>query len=132
MWSRMIRGTCCLAILLYCRSALSADTATTLPEFFAADSSGYELECLAASLSNPSYVAMRNRMDANGFGQTSVSGPIEHSSDSNMDDSECCGLASCCNVCPCTYGWADGLILWRENRGSNRPLVLNLNTGDPL
>lgn len=36
------------------------------------------------------------------------------------------------SMCPCTYGWADGLILWRENHGSDGTVVLNLNTSESL
>src|SRR5262245_21458293 len=25
-------------------------------------------------------------------------------------------LVPCCNMCPCTYGWVEGLILWRNNQ----------------
>ena len=35
-------------------------------------------------------------------------------------------------MCPDTYGWAEALILWRDNQATNRPLVINLNTLDTL
>ena len=38
----------------------------------------------------------------------------------------------CCKMCPCLYGWVDGVVLWRDNQAVNQPLVQNLNTGDPL
>ena len=42
------------------------------------------------------------------------------------------GSLACCNMCPCTYGWVEGLILWRNNQALNQPLVLNLNTEQTL
>jgi hypothetical protein len=44
----------------------------------------------------------------------------------------CCCLVPTSKMCPCTYGWADMLILWRDNDATNRPLVINLNTGESL
>jgi Putative beta barrel porin-7 (BBP7) len=44
----------------------------------------------------------------------------------------CCGPPLCCRMCPCTYAWAEGLLWWRDNQTSGRPLVLNLNSGDTL
>jgi len=49
----------------------------------------------------------------------------------NCDCGACC-CGTCCNLCPCHYAWAEGLILGRNNRGADRPLVLNLNTNDVL
>lgn len=42
------------------------------------------------------------------------------------------GSIPSCQMCPCTYGWVEGLILWRNNQSLNQPLVLNLNTDDTL
>jgi hypothetical protein len=33
---------------------------------------------------------------------------------------------------PCSYVWAEGLILKRDNQAANRPLVLDLNTDEVL
>jgi hypothetical protein len=46
-------------------------------------------------------------------------------------DSCCCAIPTS-KLCPCTYGWADMLILWRDNDAANRPLVINLNTNNTL
>ena len=35
-------------------------------------------------------------------------------------------------MCPCSYGYVEGLIYWRENGAGSRPLALDLNTGDIL
>src|SRR5689334_13326525 len=45
---------------------------------------------------------------------------------------DCCCLVPTSKMCPCTYGWADALILWRDNDATNRPLVINLNSGQSL
>lgn len=44
-----------------------------------------------------------------------------------MLTSACCG-----KLCPCTYGWAEALILGRENQADDQALVLNLNTDAEL
>jgi hypothetical protein len=45
---------------------------------------------------------------------------------------DCCCLLPTSKMCPCTYGWADALLLWRDNDATNRPLVINLNSGESL
>lgn len=47
-----------------------------------------------------------------------------------MPEGGCCGI--CCNMCPCRYGYVEGLILDRNNQAANQPLVLNQNTGATL
>jgi hypothetical protein len=39
----------------------------------------------------------------------------------------CCG-----RLCPCSYVWAEALILERNNRSDDRPLVFDLNTDEEL
>jgi hypothetical protein len=38
----------------------------------------------------------------------------------------------CGTLCPCTYVWAEGLILSRDNQSDDQPLALDLNTNDVL
>ena len=53
-------------------------------------------------------------------------------------DAACCepymtpGTVRCSSCCPCSYAWAEGLILTRDNQSANRPLVLDLNTDEVL
>jgi hypothetical protein len=44
----------------------------------------------------------------------------------------CCQLIPTSKMCPCTYGWAEALIMWRDSDATNRPLVINLNTQETL
>jgi hypothetical protein len=41
-------------------------------------------------------------------------------------------LGSCCNLCPCGYAWAEGLLVTRDNGSADQPLVIDLNTDDEL
>jgi hypothetical protein len=46
---------------------------------------------------------------------------------------DCCDCdCFSCNMCPCTYGYVEGLIFDRNNRARNQPLVLDLNNNDVL
>jgi hypothetical protein len=48
-------------------------------------------------------------------------------------DEACCDCSPCCpTMCPCYYGYVEGLIFFRENGADNQPLVLDQNTGDVL
>ena len=50
-----------------------------------------------------------------------------------QDPAACCDdLVPGCNMCPCTYGWLEGLLLWRNNSASNQVLVSNLNSSRTL
>ena len=51
--------------------------------------------------------------------------PESHSTADNTDDGSydnCCRLIPTSKMCPCTYGWAEGLLLWRDNDATNRPV----------
>ncbi len=37
-----------------------------------------------------------------------------------------------CKMCPCRYGYVEGLLVTRNNRSIKRPLVRDINTGDVL
>ncbi|MCI0331735.1 MAG: BBP7 family outer membrane beta-barrel protein [Planctomycetes bacterium] len=43
----------------------------------------------------------------------------------------CCPIPSG-RLCPCSYFWAEGLILGRDNQSDGQPLVLDLNTNEVL
>lgn len=57
-------------------------------------------------------------------------GEGEQSYPSTTACNDCCVLP--CNMCPCTYGYVEGLIFDRNNQAANRPLVLDANTGAVL
>jgi hypothetical protein len=54
--------------------------------------------------------------------------PEEYRSDECLT---CCPSRSC-TLCPCSYFWAEGLILGRDNQSRGRPLALDLNTDEVL
>lgn len=62
--------------------------------------------------------------------ETAPQGTIVDTRDCWSND--CCCVIPTSKMCPCTYGWADMLLLWRDNDATNRPLVTNLNTGESL
>src|SRR5262245_11136409 len=55
-------------------------------------------------------------------------GEMHRPVDSGYDADVTCCYDTCCNLCPCSYAWAEGLIVGRDNRSSDQPLVLDLNT----
>jgi hypothetical protein len=75
---------------------------------------------------SPNEAATEWGVDVVGFQQPDAIGTDNYTSDVT-DWSN-----SCCKLCPCASVWAEGLILGRNNRSSDRPLVLDLNTTEDL
>ncbi len=136
MRSRMIRVFRGLVFGLSCWLCSTAHVEAALPSY------------LAAAEANPSAATTGIFDDAASdrawLDQGSSSGNTSHgdratpanekSSNTLLegcDENICCSLPTC-TMCPCTYGWVEGLILRRNNQSFNQPLVLNLNTGEPL
>ena len=113
MWSRMIGATCCIALVVCCRCAIGAEP--TVAEF-------YVNEARTAS----------ERVAALPESSRTESSSITDDSGCDGWSDECRNLMPSCKMCPCTYGWAEGLLLWRDNQSTNRPIVINLNTQDTL
>src|SRR6476659_1932876 len=131
MWSRMIRATCCLILFLCCRCAVSSEP--TLADFY-----------VGQEVSTPKRVAMlpakvsaateNSRLSADPNAKPLNTGLGLATDDSSYDgrSDECCNLFPSSKMCPCTYAWGEGLIMWRDNQSTNRPIVSNLNTQDTL
>ena len=131
MWSRMIGGMCCVALILYCRGAIGAES--TLADCYA-DEALSTPQRVASLPASPSTGAEGSRLPASPVAETSAteSSPVTNDYGCDGWSDECCNLIPSCKMCPCTYGWAEGLMLWRDNQATNRPVVINLNTSDTL
>ncbi len=131
MWSRMIGGTCCIALFLCCRCAVSAEP--TLADF-QVDQPQSTSEGADAFSADVLAVADDSLLTADSDAE-----PMQTVSNLATDDSghggysdDCCNLLPSSKMCPCTYTWAEGLLMWRDNQSTNRPIVINLNTQDTL
>jgi hypothetical protein len=125
MWSRMIRGTCSIALLfLCCRCAVSDEP--TLADFYVGTATSTP-ERVATLPAKASAAADSN---AKPLGAKPSTTTDNYGCDGEPD--ECCNLLPSSKMCPCTYTWAEGLLMWRDNQSTNRPVVINLNTQDTL
>ena len=70
--------------------------------------------------------------DANAKPSETEASTVTKACDSDDASGECCNLIPSSKMCPCTYAWAEGLLMWRDNQSTNRPIVINLNTQDTL
>jgi hypothetical protein len=145
MWPRTIGGLCCLAVFLCCHRTSSAEatSVTSLSDFYQASTPIDAPDGSAAARISPPEPASRSAFDIAALEQRSNDGPAKLASDeSELADRDGCGygangcgesiLCCPCNMCPCTYAWAEGLMLWRDNDAMGRAVVLDLNTGDAL
>jgi Putative beta barrel porin-7 (BBP7) len=130
MWSRTITWACVSALTLYAGASLHAESqlfddiaeqsllvpqrVAVLPaEITPSHETSQPLGILTAEQIQPESQSI-----------------ADNTGDGSYDS--CCHLIPTSKMCPCSYGWAEGLLLWRDNQSTNRPIVINLNTQDTL
>lgn len=111
-------------------SALLGDASSASTLLGDAPSSGAMASSFAALKTSVRSFSFENVSSS--FWQTtdSVSSAFSQATDSFIE--EITKPEPCCTMCPCTYGWLESLLLWRNNQSGSQPLVHNLNTDQTL
>jgi hypothetical protein len=121
-------GALCLAVVLCGNCALGAEP--TIADMYT-NKAAAAAEREAPRPTGASLVSMPSESSTAKSQKSDSSSLVNNDNCTDWSD-ECCNLIPSCKMCPCTYGWAEGMLLWRDNDAGNRPLVINLNTQDTL
>lgn len=135
MRSRMIQVVCHVALGLPCWLCLAATARAESPWYMMAADAGPSTTATPAYPYAPGKATLLAQGTTNDPAGPTDATPEPASGDDALlggCDDNICGALACCNMCPCTYGWVEGLILWRNNQAFDQPLVLNLNTDQTL